>query len=207
MTLRPRLALLVLVLLLASCAGQNTRETGQQKTAAGLSWAQHSDRMQQLQQWTASGKLALRSSTQAESASILWQQQGRNSQLQLSGPMGLSATTISSDGRQVEIRQGDELSTLDISTPDAIALSTGWDLPLQALPYWLKGTPSPDSTIQQLELDPETDLLRHLKQDDWEVLYERYKRFNDFMLPTHLRIQRGTTSARVIIREWQVQPD
>jgi outer membrane lipoprotein LolB len=91
----------------------------------------------------------------------------------------------------------------DISTADAIERNTGWDLPLQALPYWLKGLPAPDVRIQALELDPGGSLLSKLQQDGWLVLFERYKQFGDISLPTKLRIQRGTTTARVIIRDWQ----
>lgn len=191
---------LAALLLLAGCAGQDTRDAPQG------SWAQHSERLQQLQQWNASGKLALRTEQRAESATIQWRQQGHNTELQLSGPMGLSATTIHSDGKRVDIRQGDELRTLDISTPDAILRNTGWDLPLGALPYWLKGIPSPDSPVQFLELDPATDRARVLRQDDWEIQYRNYDQFDSYTLPTDLRIRRATTSGRVIIRDWQVRP-
>jgi outer membrane lipoprotein LolB len=191
---------LPVLLILAGCAGQDTREPG------SLSWLEHSGRIQQLNHWTARGKLALRSSERAEAAAILWQQQGPSTRLHLSGPMGVSATTITSDGHQMEVRQGEERRTFDISTPDAIALNTGWDLPLHALPYWLKGIPTPDSPAQLLELDPDRDLLRKLQQDGWEIHYEHYEAFNNLTLPTRLRIQRGATSARMIIRQWQALP-
>ena len=191
---------LPILLVLAGCAGQDTRETGP------LSWREHRSQIQQLSHWTARGKLALRSSERAEAANILWQQQGSSTRLHLSGPMGVSATTITSNGRQMEVRQGEELKTFDISTPDAIALNTGWDLPLHALPYWLKGIPTPDYPVQLLELDPDRNLLRKLQQDDWEIHYEQYEAFNNLTLPTRLRIQRGDTSARMILRTWQALP-
>ena len=193
------LALSVL-LVLAGCAGQDTREAG------SLSWLEHSNRMQQLNHWTAHGKLALHSGERAETAAILWQQHGPSTRLRLSGPMGVSATTITSDGQQMEVHQGEEHRTFDISTPDAITLNTGWDLPLHALPYWLKGIPSPDSPAQLLELDTDRNLLRQLQQDDWEVHYEQYEQFNNLTLPTRLRIQRDATSVRMIIRDWQALP-
>jgi outer membrane lipoprotein LolB len=191
---------LPVLLLLAGCAGQDTRDTG------SLSWLEHRGGIQQLSHWTARGKLALRSSERAEAATILWQQQGLSTRLHLSGPMGVSTTTITSDGQQMEVRQGEESRTFDISTPNAITLNTGWDLPLQALPYWLKGIPSPDSPVQRLELDPDRDLLRKLQQDDWEIHYEQYEQFKNLTLPTRLRIQRGATSVRMIIRQWQALP-
>lgn len=190
-------ALPIVILLLAGCAGR-----GAIAPVHGT-WMEHSARLRELDHWMARGKLALRTSDRAESASILWQQHGTDTHLQLSGPMGLNATTIHSDGRRMELRQGDTVRSWDISTPDAIAHSTGWDLPLHALPYWLKGLPFPDTAIQALELDPDATVLRRLRQDNWEILFEYYGLFEGLRLPTHMRIQRGTTRARMIIRDWQ----
>lgn len=195
-----KIALPLLILLLSACAGQAPREPGQQ------TWEEHRARLELLEQWTATGKLALRTTERSESASILWRQQGQDTHLQLSGPIGFNATTITSDGQQMKMRQGETTRTWDISTPGAISRSTGWDLPLQALPYWLKGLPFPDMKIQLLELLPEGAVLERLQQDDWEVLYENYGVFGTLSLPTHLRIRRGDTSARVIIRDWKTPP-
>ncbi len=196
----PRLAPYLLLLLLVGCASLEQREP----TSAG--WKAHRQQLTQLQQWTASGKLAVRSPDAAESASLVWQQHDSHIHLQLSGPLGVGATIIDSDGRQLDIRQGDEHRTLDVSTPDAIVLNTGWDLPLTALTHWLKGLPSPDSKVQKLELDPQTELLQSLQQDDWEVHYEKYGQFEEFTLPTRLQIRRGATRAKVIISHWQTSP-
>ncbi len=188
---------LSLVMLLAGCAGQETRVLKQP------GWQAHSAHLQLLNHWIADGKLALRTSDRSESANIRWQQAGVSTRLQLSGPMGFNATEIRSNGKEMEMRQGETVTSWDISTADAIERNTGWDLPLQALPYWLKGLPAPDVRIQALELDPGGSLLSKLQQDGWLVLFERYKQFGDISLPTRLRIQRGTTTARVIIRDWQ----
>ena len=194
------LTLYLLLLLVAGCAGLDQREP----TSAG--WQAHSQQLATLQEWTASGKLAVRTAHAAESAGMLWQQHDQNTHLQLSGPLGVGATTIYSDGQRLDVRQGDEHRTLDISTPDAILLTTGWDLPLLALTHWLKGLPSPDSKVQQLKLDPQTELLQSLQQDDWEVHYEKYEQFQEFTLPTRLQIQRGKTRAKVIVSHWQTSP-
>ena len=155
-----------------------------------------------LEQWTASGKLALRTTDVSESASLVWRQQGTDTRLQLSGPLGVGATSIHSDGRRLDIRRGEEHQSLDISTPDAIAQNTGWDLPLLALSHWLKGLPSPDIKVQGLIIDPQTGLLQSLRQDDWEISYQRYGQFQGFTLPTHLQIERGVTRAKLVIAHW-----
>ena len=66
--------------------------------------------------------------------------------------------------------------------------------------------PSPNAKVQQLKLDPETDLLQSLQQDDWEIHYEKYEQFQEFTLPTRLQIQRGATRAKVVISHWHTSP-
>jgi outer membrane lipoprotein LolB len=187
--------------LLAGCATVDRVEP----TSAG--WTTHREQLAALQQWTASGKLALRTADSSDSASMVWQQRQQRSYLQLSGPLGMGATTLDMDGDLLTIRQGDEHTVLDISTPEAIRDNTGWDLPLPALSYWLKGLPSPASNAQSIELDPATELLHTLQQDDWEVSFEQYGRFGAYVLPTRLQITRGATRARVILSHWQVTAD
>lgn len=193
-----QLTAVLAVLLLAGCAGPTVRAPGD------ISWADHRSELQLLTHWTIEGKLALRTAEQAESASMRWLQEGASTELSLSGPMGINATTIHSDGRLLEIRQGDQSSHWDLSDPALLARETGWDLPLQALPYWLKGLPSPDLTVQSLELNPEKSLLQSLQQDHWLVLYEDYDTFGRYRMPTRLHIRRADTSVRVIIRDWQL---
>jgi outer membrane lipoprotein LolB len=197
--MRLRRSLLIgMLALLAGCATVEQIEP----TSAG--WTTHREQLAALQQWTASGKLALRTANSSDSASMVWQQQQQHSYLQLSGPLGMGATTLEMDGDQLTIRQGDEHTVLDISTPEAILDNTGWDLPLPALSYWLKGLPSPGSRAHSIELDPATELLRELQQDDWQVSFEKYGRFDGYILPIRLQITRGATKAKVIVSRWQV---
>lgn len=195
------LAFWLLSALLVGCTGLAEREP----TSAG--WKNHSEQLATLQRWTANGKLAVRTADTSESASLVWQQREQATHLLLSGPLGMGATTIDSDGQRLDIRRGDERQTLDISSPDAIVLNTGWDLPLHALTYWIKGLPAPDLPIQQIELNTHTELLQSLQQDDWEIRFEKYAEYQGYILPTRLQIQRGATHAKVVIANWQVSFD
>jgi len=191
----------MLVLLLAACAGQPPAPS------TPGNWDEHSARMRALTTWGAEGKLALRTPTQSESASVQWQQQGEITTLKLNGPLGVAATNLYSNGRILVVRQGQESSTLDLADPDALRRRTGWDLPLLALPHWIKGVPAPDLEVQQMEAGPDPALLQLLKQDDWEIRYEAYADFDGLTLPVKLRIQHLDTTVRLIIRDWQVTPD
>ncbi|MBT3411474.1 MAG: hypothetical protein HN430_12360, partial [Halieaceae bacterium] len=79
----------------------------------------------------------------------------------------------------------------------------GWDLPLRSLHHWLKGIPDPDLEVELLELDEANQLPELLQQQGWTVEFQQFARFGDYQLPTRLQATRGTTSARILLREWR----
>ncbi|MBE9539638.1 MAG: outer membrane lipoprotein LolB [Proteobacteria bacterium] len=178
-------------LILASCA-----ELPKQAEAE-MDWRDRSAQLATLSQWSASGKLAIRTESQSESANLKWTQANNISRIHLSGPMGVGATAIESDRQQLQISRNGETRRYDIATAGA---DMGWDLPLQALPYWILGLPSPQDPIQDELI--ENGLLRQVKQLGWTVTYESYGHFDQYTLPTRMKIERGDTRARLIIRNW-----
>lgn len=191
-----RLVTASLLLFLGACAGMG------KPPPTTSSWQAQRAHIDTITHFTASGKIALRSPEQAESASLLWQQMGSATHMRLSGPMGLSATTVDSDGSEVVIRQGDDSSRWkldDAALPDR----PGWNLPLRSLHHWLKGVPAPDLEVEALQLNSTGQLPDSLQQAGWLVSYEEFAEFEGFTLPTRLRVSREDTSARIILRRWQ----
>ena len=193
-----RLALvgaLVLLFGLSGCTGLSTSVDTQPD------WLEHKSRLENMTHWTASGKIALRTPDKSESGSLFWQQKGDATHLRLSGPMGLSATTVDSDGENLEIRQGKDYSRWPVAQYEEEY--AGWNLPLNALPHWLKGVPDPELPVEQLILDTAGQLPQVIQQQGWTVTYESFERFDGQQLPTRMRLSRDDTNARIILRDWQ----
>lgn len=184
------------LLLLGGCSGLQSSQPDHP------SWHQQRAQVAQLQDWAASGKIALRTAEQAESASLIWQQSGVSTHIRLTGPLGFSATTLDSDGEQLEIRQGDDYSRWALDDP-ALADNEVWGLPLRALHYWLKGIPAPQLPVDAITLDASGSLPSEITQQGWVVEYQEFGQFERFTLPTKLRLYRGDVSARILLRQWQ----
>ncbi len=185
---------LLLSALLAAC-------TTTPNVTSNPPWPERKQRLQALAEWQAEGKIALRNGAAAESANLLWQQNQEFTELQLSGPLGMAATRIFSDGKLLTIEQDGTREVMDISTPAAIRLNTGWDLPLASLPFWMKGIPNPELAATDMTVVQE--LLTHLVQDGWSVDFANYREVDGYQLPTRLEVTRADTRARLIIRQWQ----
>ena len=189
--MRP-LAVPAVALLLSACAGQ--------PPVPELDWERHRAGIAALTDWQARGKVGLRTPERSDSASLDWTQRGGVSLLRLSGPIGLNNVVIRSDGQRLELQRDGDTRAWD--QPDEVPLRelTGWELPLQALPYWLRGIPAPGDAVDRLET--EGGLLRQLEQDRWQISYQSHAAFGGLLLPTRLELSRGDTRVRVILRQW-----
>lgn len=193
----------LLLLLTSACStsptGPNTTEP---RTTGSSEWNAQQARLDAMASWQANGKIALRSATASESARINWLQSDNNSQIKLNGPLGIGAMSISSDGQTLVVEQGKAYRTLDISTPEAIFTNTGWQLPLQALPYWLKGIPSPDYAVDEVVFTENGDNIEQLQQDGWRISYNRYSSFESLTLPTLLVAERDDMRLKLVLQQW-----
>lgn len=204
--LRPftRLTMLAVVLTLSACGSLTTSD--QSGSAAGASWAAQQKQLRKLHRWTASGKIALRNDTASESAFLTWKQNNHFSQLKINGLLGMGTTVIDSDGQTLLVDQGGELRQLDISSPEAIFANTGWQLPLKALPFWLKGLPYPEYAIEEQVPNESGQGLNRLQQDGWLITYEKYGVFEGITLPTRLVAERDDMRLKVFVRKWRDLP-
>lgn len=186
----------LMMLLLAACAAQPPL------TETSKDWDSQRAALEAMDEWTLRGKLALRTSDRSESATVVWHQSGSQADLHLSGPLGAGATRVESDGRQLVVIQNGKADTFDISTPEAVAASTGWNLPVKALPYWVRGLPAPEPAPSATAIDD--GLMQRLEQAGWLVQYERYQDVAGRRLPSKISIENGDTRARLVIRKWEL---
>lgn len=188
----------LLLTLVTACSNQPKPSGGD----PDAQWPIRAAQLQLLDDWQASGKISLRSEQRSESANMTWSQRSHHTKLNLSGPMGFSATTISSDGSKLEVIQGNSTRHYDISSPDAIVRETGWNLPLNAMHYWLKGLPAPALDIEQADIT--LGMLNRLIQAGWTITYQKFGQFGQYQLPMKIQLEGADTRIRVIIREWTV---
>ncbi len=189
--MRPLPALL-LTALLAACAGQPTE-------IEHAGWDETRAELEQLKYWRTRGKAGLRSPERSESANLIWSQQDENSTVYLSGPLGMQNVTVRSDGRNIEVRNGDDTQRWDLSDPQVMLEPTTWGLPIDALRFWIKGIPAPGE-VDSLQV--EGGVLASLQQLGWQVDYSEHRYFGPYRLPTRMEIRRGDNSVRLILREW-----
>jgi outer membrane lipoprotein LolB len=184
---------------LTSCATQTAPQAPVNQV---VGWDARNQQLSAITNWNITGMLAIRNPKDNISASLHWQQTGKNYTLNLFGPMGTNAYKLTGNAHQISL-QNPRGQMFYASTPEQLlAQQTGWNLPVSHLYYWIRGLPVPGMPAQK-----RMDVYHHitqLEQDGWQVQYLRYTARNHIDLPTKIFIRAKDLSVKLIISDWQV---
>lgn len=165
-------------------------------------WPERRATLQALQNYNFSGQFAAATATDGFSASIQWQQQGGLSEVALRGPLGVGGARLSFDGRELRVVDSHGTPLDGNAARQEMQRLFGFDPPLARLRYWLLGVPDP-ATEGSETLD-ESQRLRSLRQDDWQVDYLDYLDAAGQWLPRRLSLQRGPVKLKLQVSRWQL---
>ena len=163
--------------------------------------AQQQQVLQALTNWEVSGKVALRTSTRSDSASLQWRQQGNKSHLRLSGPAGWGHYQLiaDQDAKQVELGEGLE----ELASAERLQILQQLDkLPVFDLPWWLRGLPAP-SRATELQRDA-AGLPRRIQQTPWFIYYESFQQAGGLTVPRSLRFVGPEISGKLLLKSWRI---
>ncbi|GAA0792480.1 lipoprotein insertase outer membrane protein LolB [Marinobacterium sediminicola] len=155
--------------------------------------------VQQLQQWSAEGRIGIRWSEDSQSANLDWQQTEDRYQIRVSGPLGQGGIRIEGNEQMVSLqRSGDDQLYLADSPEALMQQLLGWQLPLSQAQYWIRGIPAPGNEVESLS-DGQFGFI----QSGWQIEYPRLTHAAGIVLPEKLRMTRDDLRITVIINTWE----
>lgn len=172
----------------------------------GINWKAQQQRLKNIAQWTAQGRIAVQTETDGGQADFHWSQQDvQHYAIRLQAPLGAGTTWIDSNGQGVSLRtsSGDSLYARDVDR--LMRRVNGWPLPVSGLRYWVLGLPAADRPYQVTQWN-EHGLPEVMQQDGWRIEFRDYAYESSLLLPHKLFIRRldQEISVRLIIRQWQL---
>lgn len=171
--------------------------------------AGNQDRLAAFDHWILRGKIGITREGTRESAAINhWQQDRESFEIQLSSTvLGLGATTISGGPDHLQIVRPGESPLLSTSPQALLEDSLGWQVPLSALPYWVKGQPAPHSDFTW-QVPPAAQTVV-LEQSGWRILFERIEARSfppgspAVLLPHKVVLTRDDQEIKLVISQWE----
>ncbi|GAB3478599.1 lipoprotein insertase outer membrane protein LolB [Marinomonas epiphytica] len=187
-----RLPLLLLIsLVIAACSSQPNISTPTPTSVEAIS------------HWDISGRIGIRTQDDAVSGNFSWQQTPQDFSLDIVGPFGQGATSLSGTNHEmVTLTYKDQV----VSATDATTLlqqELGWEFPVEQAVYWVRGLASPNSTANN-EFD-ESGQLAQLQQDGWQIQYRNYTEISGLSLPQRIQISKPPFRVSLIINQWTIQ--
>lgn len=155
-----------------------------------------------IQQWSVSGKVGLRSDQQAHSAYLNWRQCGEAFDIRLSGPLGQGAAHLTGDSKQVYLVTADKQRYSASNTSTLLKQQFGWTLPMEQLRYWLRALPDPNYSHRV-----DNNNASGFKQQAWQLSYPRFIKHSAYQLPSRIIAEQPTVKVTVVINQWQLDPD
>jgi outer membrane lipoprotein LolB len=149
------------------------------------------------------GRINLRVQKEGYPGRVRWQHKPDSDELWFYSPLGTTvarlrqdgsgALLITSDGRE---HRANDLRQLAFEV-------LGWDLPLEGLPYWVRGLAWPGVATDHETFDHE-GRPRQLSQAGWQVSYLDWAPAGVVGLPSRLDLQGERLRMRLLIEKWSV---
>lgn len=118
------------------------------------------------------GKIGITTKThegvQAGSAFYTWGQDDKRFGVELTGALGMGATTITFDGQTATLTS-ERTGVITADSPESLLFrATGWQAPISQLPFWVLGRTSPDDDTPTYQ----DGRLTHSTHGDWQANFE-----------------------------------
>ena len=193
------LFLLILLVWLQGCSVAPISDNGRGTQL----WPVRQQALEQIRTWHLSGRVAVSAEEEAFTATLVWKQGDAGVyELRLIAPFSQGTVRLDGDASGVVMRTSESGAALYAPDAESILFQQfGWHVPVDALRYWVRGIPAPDSHAEKV-LDNDGRLLE-LKQSGWQVRFLRYAQVGQWQLPEKIFLERDSVSVRIVIQDWQ----
>ncbi|HOY23958.1 MAG TPA: lipoprotein insertase outer membrane protein LolB, partial [Cellvibrio sp.] len=124
------LQLIFIALLLSGCVHQAPKAP-----LISQDWAKHKTQVDAINNWQATGKLAIKMPNGGVSPSIKWVQTGRTYHIDLSGPFGSGKLTIDGEPNSVTLTEAGQNPQTAKTAEELIRKNSGWNIPVTQLAF------------------------------------------------------------------------
>lgn len=152
-------------------------------------------------EFTATGKLGIRSDEVNESARFNWIQQGNDYEIELLDPFGRQVMDLVGETGQVVLRSSSQSAPQVARTPEELMQQLlGWQLPVAPARFWIQGHPAPGVAFESAGLN-------QFSQLGWQIdILTLQQTPAGLAAPRKVRLSHEDLSLTLIISNWQFNP-
>lgn len=169
-------------------------------------WPERQQQLAEFDQWSLQGKIAVRQPERNDTGVVRrWDQSGESFSLTVSSSfMGMGSTRLEGTPDTLSITTPNGEQHYSSDPESLIRQALGWELPIAALAYWVRGIPAPGAEYD-LYFDDQGQ-LGYVLQSGWEIYYENHQPLGDNgegpVLPRRLTASNDEALVRLVVTEW-----
>lgn len=156
--------------------------------------------LKKLSYWQLSGKLSVKGNERPTGAQLVWNQRGKDSALDLSGPVGIGSVTLEISPDSSTLRRGNGKSVRASTPEELIERVIGWPMPASLLRWWVVGLADQG---QLLSIDEE-GRPEQFQYEQWTVSYSNYQDVEGLPLPSNMLITDGHLMLKLSRARWRL---
>lgn len=185
------------VFLLSACAGGAIKPTPPGDDLL----LQRQAALASINDWAATGRLAVNDGNDGGSANFTWQRDGDSLVVDLRAPLGQGHWRLSVDQSGATL-EGTDVGSISGPDPEPLLERTlGWSIPVAVLDHWLRGLPGAD----QADLSYGDDgHIERIQQRDWTIDYSRWSDIDGLAMPRRLTANSDPYRVKLVIQRWQL---
>lgn len=166
-----------------------------------MNWAERQNELGAMQDWTLTGRVAVKLNGDGWNAHLHWTQAGDAYRIRVFDPFGRTLALIEGEAGLATLRTT-EGGVLQAADPETLMDEQfGWHLPLTGMRYWLRGIPTAAPAPEFLRLDAQ-GRPELLQQDGWSISYDDFATAHPMALPTRIGMERQFISVRLAVANW-----
>jgi outer membrane lipoprotein LolB len=193
-----RLALIVVALSLAACAGQ-VRKTVPPDAAKLAQQSVRESTLSTRVDWSLRGRLGVSDGHDSGSGSLEWSQQASAFRFGVHAPVTGKTWLLSGDDTHARLDGLREQAIEGNGAASLLKRELGWEVPVAELRYWVRGQRAPGAASIEFRDD---GLPAVIVQAGWTIRYLDYDLARSPPLPSKVFATRGDHKVRLAIREW-----
>ena len=153
-----------------------------------------------LHHWQLNARVAIKTPEDSVTASLDWQKNQSLFDFFLSGAFGVTIAHLiqQENSASLEIPDTEKLTHYDAER--LLRQTLGWDFPIDALSYWVKGLPSgqPGEVVSYNDKGQ----IAKISLDQWQVVFSKYRLYQGYLLPKMIKATHPNISLRVVAKKW-----
>lgn len=159
----------------------------------------------QLDHWKIKARVAVKNNQESFSATLDWKKAQKKFNFHLYGLFGATYAHLIQNSHDAILRLPDDRTYYHSNAEQLLHQTLGWNFPIDALSYWVKGLPSNKQGESIVRMN--NGNLEEAYFNNWQVSFSRYQNYSGYLMPKVIKATHPQMSIKLVIQSWTFLPD